>query len=184
MRIILILIILQSSCVNSTKSLELDINQLQEAASLASIEYVITKTIAYHESKWFTRQKATFLAQSEATVTLGLNLDKVSSDDIIISGTTIQMNLPPVEILNFSYDPAKFREIEKYTVNTFWDKITIAEKDEAYRQGESDIRNILPDLRLTENVQANTRKLMRPFLRKMGFKNIFITFKPNPKIDP
>ena len=87
------------------------VSKVQASAKLATVEYVLNKYIFGLKRKKFLFIKlsdADFIAQTEARVKVGIDLNKISTNDIEVNGKSILVKLPPVEILNFSYPPDKF----------------------------------------------------------------------------
>jgi len=182
--VLLLLMILNTSC-NRNPDRALVISKLKNSAKLATVEYVVTKVITTRDQNWLAKD-AYFFAETEATIKAGIDLDKLKEEDIKIDGTRISVNLPPIEIINFSYPAEGFRVIEKYSDQSAvfkWNTISVATKDDLYRQGEADIRSSLSDLGIVKTAQKNTRLLLTKILRLSGFDEIYITFKKSEKLN-
>ena len=130
---------------------------------------------------------ATFLADTEATIKAGVDFAKLQKDAIQIEGKKIDVLLPPVEILNFSYPAEKFR-INEYATNVdpLFNRLTLDEIDDFYRQAEDDIRDNFKYLGIRLTVEQKTRIMLSTLLRQLGFAEISIDFekpegeKPQP----
>ena len=182
--VLLLLMILNTSC-NRNPDRALVISKLKNSAKLATVEYVVTKVITTRDQNWLAKD-AYFFAETEATIKAGIDLDKLKEEDIKIEGMRISVNLPPIEIINFSYPAEGFRVIEKYSDQSAvfkWNTISVATKDDLYRQGEADIRSSLSDLGIVKTAQKNTRLLLTKILRLSGFDEIYITFKKSEKLN-
>ncbi|MBI4648797.1 MAG: DUF4230 domain-containing protein [Bacteroidia bacterium] len=181
--LLLLLLFIQNCKNESFRDRGLTISRIREAAELATLECVVTKTIACNKQKWYNINSATFMARSEAIITLGIDLNKLKPEDIKIKNQQITVNLPPIEILNFSYPAEKFEEIEKYTLNRFWDYISIEEKDYAYRQGETAIREQIHFIGITKTAEDNLRKILYPVLKAAGYNEIYIYIENNEALN-
>ncbi|MEN8119905.1 MAG: DUF4230 domain-containing protein [Bacteroidota bacterium] len=177
--ILLVLILISVSCFRSEPDRAMVISKLKNSAKLATVEYIVTKVISAKDHNWFAKD-AYFFAETEATIKAGIDLDKLKDEDIQIDGSKINVLLPPIEILNFSYPAEGFRVIEKYSDEAAifkWNSISVAIKDDLYRQGEADIRQNIDDLRIINTAQRNTRVLLTKILNLSGFEEIYIDFK-------
>ncbi len=175
---LLIFTMLSSSSCSREPDRALVISKLKNSAKLATVEYIVTKVISAKDKNWFAKD-AYFFAETEATIKAGIDLEKLKEDDVKITGNRISITLPPVEIINFSYPAEGFRVIEKYSdqASIFkWNSIDVKEKDNLYRQGESDIRENINDLGIIKTAQTNTRILIKKILTFSGFEEIYIEF--------
>ncbi|MCX6580668.1 MAG: DUF4230 domain-containing protein [Candidatus Aminicenantes bacterium] len=87
------------------------ISKIKKVARLATVEFTIKKTLYVKKEKkiFFIKVKdATFLAKTQAIITAGIDLDEIQSGDIAIRDDSIQIYLPAIRILNFSYP---FRDV-------------------------------------------------------------------------
>ena len=162
-------------------------SKIQAAAKLATCETTIDKIVLATEQKkvikWLGGKKqAVFLAYSQATVKTGIDLDKLTRDDIKILEKSITINLPSVEVINFSYPSEKFVIDSLITERTLFDNITIQEQEVLYREAEADIRANLQYLGIRQATEEKTRKLMEGLLRNLGYEEIYITFKKEEMI--
>ncbi len=178
--LVVFIALLIASC-SSEPDRAMVISKLKSSSKLATVEYVVSKIISAKDENWFTKNTY-FFAETEATIKAGIDLEKLREEDISISGKRISIKLPAVEIINFSYPAEGFKVIEKYTDDKAllkWNSITVAEKDDLYRQGETDIRNNIKDLGIVKTAQNNTKILITKILRLSGFEEIYIEFKNN-----
>ncbi len=154
--------------------------QLQGCAKLASVEYVLTKMIVADKEKkilGISLNDATFMARTQAFVKAGIDLNKLTPDDISVDGKKISIKLPAIEVVSFSYPVDSFKIIDKYCENGWFNKIKIAEKEQLYRTGESDIRKAIKALGITKTAENNMRELLTGLLKSLQFEEIYIQFK-------
>ena len=159
------------------------VSKLKSSAKLATVEYVITKVVSAKNEKLLS--KTYFFAESEATVKAGIDLNKLREEDIIIEGKKINITLPEIEIISFSYPADAIKVIKGYTYDSkvfTWNNFGLEERDELYRQAEQDIRNSIKDLGITKTAKKNTIKFLEPILRSVGYTEIYIQFKDDENL--
>ena len=172
------------SCKQDKRSLV--ISKIQAAAKLATTETVIDKTVVGSKSKKLLGlikvSEANFVAYTEATVKTGIDLNKLSRDDIRIEGKEISILLPPVEVLDFSYPFQKF-DIDSTILKDSWvNRFDVLDYEEFYRQAELDIRNQLQYTGIIEATQNKTRIMFQGLLKNLGYEAIFIKFTPTEQL--
>lgn len=155
------------------------VSKVRSAAKLATVEYVVTKVISAEKSHWLARDSY-FFAETEARIKAGIDLSKLRADDIIMAGTRIELTLPAVEIVNFSYPAEGFQIIEQYTTpgnKRLWNSFSPKDKDKLYREAESAIWKEMHQLGIYQTAQDNTRRFLRQILASLGFNEIYIHFR-------
>jgi hypothetical protein len=162
--------------------------RIKDAAKLATTETVIEKIVIGNKTrkvlKLFTLGEARFVCYSEARVKSGVDLKKIVKEDIKINGKQIELQLPPVEVINFSFPFEKFRIDSALLDNGFWVSIHIADMEEFYRMAELDIRAQLPYMGIVESTENKTRLMMEALLRNLGYEDIYITFHKGKELLP
>lgn len=179
---LLVIVLLSASCSREPDR-ALVISKLKNSSKLATVEYIVTKVISAKDKNWFAKD-AYFFAETEASIKAGIDLEKIKEEDVKIKGRRISITLPPVEIINFSYPAEGFKVIEKYSDQQSifkWNSIDVKDKDELFRQGESDIWANINDLGIIKSAQTNTRTLLKKILTFSGFEEIYIEFRENPQ---
>ena len=167
-----------TSCQKNKRHLV--ISKIKSTAKLATTETIIDKVvIGQKERKIFGLVKisnAEFVAYSQAIVKTGIDLTKIKRNDIKIDGNIIELNLPPIEVLDFAYP------FERYVIDTIlsdndiFNKIDVIDQEDFFRKAEVDIRKHLKYMGITEQTQENTRKLMEGLLKNLGYEEIYISF--------
>lgn len=165
------------------------VSRIRSASKLATTEFVLTKLIMARQDKKLlflvNLNTATFLAHTEATVKTGIDLSKLREKNVIITGDRINLILPPVEIINFSYPAEKFEIDPDYTTErVFLNHMSIETIDELYRQGELEIRKSLSYLGVAEATENKTRLLVESLLKTMGYKEVYIDFEKSDQLFP
>ncbi|WP_346857642.1 DUF4230 domain-containing protein [uncultured Draconibacterium sp.] len=180
--IILLFCLLVVSC-SQPKQKSFIVTKVRSAAKLSTSEIVLNKIVwTEFESQrklFFIKKPAeVIMFNTEATVKMGIDLSKLSEEDIEIKNDSIIINLPRVEILNFSYPHEKFTEV--FPISNFDDctrKNKIEKLDEVLRLAETDIRDKIKYLKIEEEVEFKTKQILSAFLTKSNFNNVIIRFK-------
>ena len=181
--VLLILFCISVLACNQAKQKSFVVTKVRAAAKLASTEVILNK-IVWTEfektQKWLVLTKPTdvIILNTEATVKLGVDLSKLSENDIEIYQDSIIVNLPKIEILNFSYPHEKYEEV--FPISNF-DHCTrnnkVEKLDQVLRLAEADIREKIKLLKLEKEAEYRTRQLLSTFLAKSNFNNVIIRFK-------
>jgi hypothetical protein len=157
------------------------VGKIQQASDLVTSEFTVDKVVFGKKSRrvfFIPVNEATFLAYSQAKIKTGIDLTLLKEEDVEIEGLKITLILPPVEVINFSYPPASFREDTLISQpNRFLNSISIHDQEEFFRSAEMDIRDNLAYMGLVKSSQTNTRKLLNTMLKTLGFEEIYILFK-------
>lgn len=169
-------------CVSSCKEKRgLVVGKIQKASKLSTTEFKVDKLVFGVKNKrifWVIKlNEAQFLAQSQAIIKAGINLENVREEDIRIEGNKINILLPHVEVINFSYPAEKFEKIDILSTNAFTTKINLEDQENFFREAELDIRNSLQFMDIVETTQLKTRTMLDALLRNLGYKEIYIDFK-------
>ena len=162
------------------------VGKIQEASKLSTTEFRVDKLVFGIKNKrilWVIKlNQAQFLAQSQAIIKAGIDLEKIKEEDIQIQGKKIHLNLPHVEVINFSYPAEKFKKIEILTSDAFSTKINLEDQEKFFQDAELDIRGSLQYMDIVETTEKKTRRLMDAMLRNLGYTEIYIEFKTGPLI--
>jgi len=160
--------------------------KIKDAAKLATTETVIEKIVIGNKKKKilriFTLDQARLVCYSEARIKAGIDLKKLTKEDVKINGKQIELLLPAVEVINFSYPFSRFRIDSTLLDNGLFARISISDMEEFYRLAELDIRAQLPYMGITESTETKTRQMMESLLRSLGFVEIYIQFRKGPLI--
>jgi hypothetical protein len=94
------------------------VTQIRTMANVETVSYSLEKVISYDQdanSIWRFLGNHTKLFVVHGDVIAGIDLSRVSKNDVIIQGKSITVNLPPPQILVTTLDESKMRV---YNVNT------------------------------------------------------------------
>src|SRR5690554_5584175 len=175
-----------SSCQQDERALV--VGKIQAASDLVSTEFTVDKVVFGTKTRnllWFKFSEAQFMAYSQAKIKAGIDLNKILEEDIVISGGKIELRLPPIEVVNFSYPPASFIEDSLISdPKVFLNNINIRDQEEFFRLAELDIRENLQYMGIVKTTQNQTRQMFKVLLGSLGYKEIYITFENNDLLIP
>jgi hypothetical protein len=172
----------QLSCAKPDDRIAI-LNRLQQASKLATVKFTYNKIVwGEKEKRLFIKlHNASFLAYSKVEITAGIDLAKIKPDDIVLGSKSIQIKLPPVEIITYSYPFQKIEVDPNYTTNRFLNTIRVEDMEEFLRLADADIRKSLDHLGIEERAQENTRTFLTKILKKFNFEIIAIEFEAAAK---
>lgn len=171
-----------SACDNKPPDPGILNGKIREIAKLATVDLQISKVIYGVKELSYTLlpnpKDATFFARANVNIQMGIDLKKIRENDIKIKEKSIRIELPAVELINFSMPAESIVPDYYYSQDNSWlNKIELNHIDAFYRQAEDDIRESLKYLGAIEEAEDKTYEFMEGFLIRMGFEEIDISFK-------
>ncbi len=159
------------------------VGKIHKASKLATTEFTIDKIVHGTKNKrWiFKFNESSFIAYSKAIVKTGVDLEKLTKNDIEIDESSISLKLPPVEVITFSYPPHHFKKSD-ISDNSWGNKISVIEQEEFFRSAELAIRENLQYMGVVETTQRKTRTMLRTLLSSLGYNEIYIEFESDELI--
>ena len=158
------------------------ISKVRSAAKLATTQTTIDKLVVGTKTKRLLKlvkiSEAQFVASTKAYVKTGVDLEKLKSTDITSDGKMIDIKLPAVEVLDFSYPFKDFKIDSTITGNAFLNRFELIDYEEFYRRAELDIRENLQYTGIIEQTRTNTTRMVRGVLRNLGYEEIYISYYP------
>lgn len=154
-----------------------DIRYKVKKAELGTVQYTVRQIIRNSDETWqlFGDKKVLFTVK--ATLKAGIDLQKVTDDDIEVNGSSIVLHLPKAEITAINIEP-KDIQVAYSKVSILRSDYTQAQCDEILQAGELSIRT---DQALRQSIVAEAEQNARDFfellLRSNGFEDIKIFFK-------
>ena len=163
------------------------VSKIQKASKLATAEFTLNKAIVATKGKTFLwviqLNEAIFVANTQAIIKAGIDLEKLKKSDVEINGKSIRISLPYVEILNFSYPIDKVVIDESITEDAFMNKFSIKDYDNILEEAELKIREVIPYLGIEDATKQKTRALLETLLRSLGYTEIYLEFKDGLELD-
>jgi hypothetical protein len=177
--IILFVLIIVFSCRKNDRAIV--VSKIKSASKLATVEFTLDKVVFATKDKKFLGlirlNQAAFLAYTQAYIKTGIDLNKLKQEDVKIDGHSINLLLPAVEVINFSYPVEKYIVDKSFKGKEFLVKFKIEDYDDLFRQAEIDIRNSLKYLGMVKTTEEKTRHMMESLLKNLGYNEIYIDFK-------
>ncbi len=152
-----------------------NIFEIKDIGELATTEYTIGKIIKLDDEsdEWYKYGERKILISCKAKVKAGIDLNELKEEDIIVSGKTITIHLPPVKIFSFHIDPNDVvTEMEE--ISGFRDEFTQKEKNIFLKQGEAAIKKELPETGIIEDANNSANIFLMDFYQKMGFEKVIV----------
>lgn len=174
------LLILLFSCKKEDQRY-LVVSKVKSVANLATTETIIDKVVLGTQEKKLLGlikiNKAYFAANTQAIIKSGVDLSLLEEKDVNIEGKRITLNLPHIQVLDFSYPFSSYKIDSTITKNKFLNRIDIMDHERFYMMAELDIRNNLKYTGITEATEIKTRLMMEGLLKNLGYEEIYISFK-------
>jgi hypothetical protein len=149
---------------------------LKQLSDLATVEYVITKIIKANDDKtWYKVGDRKILMSCKASLIAGIDLSKITEDDISIRKKEITMLLPRANLLSINIKPEDIK-IEYQDISPFRSPFTNAERDALAAQGEAQIKNSADSLGILQAAEVNASLTISNFLKKLGYETINIRY--------
>lgn len=154
-----------------------DIKTKIRKAELGTVQYTVRQIIRNSDETWQILGDKKVLFSVKATLKAGIDLDKMTDDDIIVHGKDITVILPKAELLAVNIRPRDIR-VAYSKVSMLRKDYTQQEYDQITRAGELAIKtdNNLKSSILAE-AQSSAKEFFELLLRSNGFNNIEIRFK-------
>lgn len=185
----IVLVLLCYSCGDQSPVPEEKVYEIKNIGELSTTEYTVGKIIKVEDngSEWndisgikkgdykFGERK--LLINCKAKIKAGVDLSKLKDGDIKISGTTIEITLPPLEITSFSMDPSLIRT-EMESVTGLRDEFTQQEKNDFLKQGEEAIKKDITEIGIFKDAADNASAFITDFYQQLGFEKIIIHQTP------
>lgn len=150
---------------------------LQEIQELATVEYTISKVVKASDNQtWYKIGDRKILITCEATVKAGIDMKAVTEKNIVTSGKTIRIQLPPPKVLSVNLPPEGI-QVAFEEVSFFRKEFTSAERDDLLKQAEDQIRNSSSELGILTQAKTNSQLFLSKFLLQLGFEKVEISFE-------
>lgn len=178
--------LLTISCESDERALV--VGKIHGASDLVTSEFTVDKVVFGTKTKnllWFKFNEANFMAYSQAKIKTGVDLNKIAESDIQIDGKKIELTLPPIEVINFSYPPESFVEDSLISdPQVFLNRVNIRDQEEFFRLAELDIRENLQYMGIVKTTQNHVRKMFNTLLRSLDYNEIYIYFSSDELLIP
>jgi len=164
-------------CCTACKKEERDIKYKIKKAELGTVEYTVRQIIRNSDESWKFFGDRKVLFSVKATMKAGIDLDKMTDEDIVIKGDRIKVTLPKPEIVALNIKPDDIK-LEYSKVSSLRSDYTQKEYDEILTAGEKEIRS---DEGLKNSIiadaETNAKEFFEVLLRGSGYTDVEIEFR-------
>ena len=171
----LLALLLCMGCHKKEKQLQ-QVLALQQMNDLATVEYVVTKIIKANDNKtWYKIGDRKILMSCKATLTAGIDLAAIKSEQVNIDGKNITLTLPHSKMISVNIKPEDI--VEQYAaVDVFRQSFTSEERNALAIQAEQQINASIADLGILQTAETNAALFVNNFLHRLGYEKITISF--------
>lgn len=172
---VLLLLLLCLGCHKKEKQLQ-QVLALQQMNDLATVEYVVTKIIKANDNKtWYKIGDRKILMSCKATLTAGIDLAAIKSEQVNIEGKNITLTLPHSKMISVNIQPEDI--VEQYaTIDILRQSFTSEERNALAIQAENQIKSGINELGILQTAETNTALFVNNFLHRLGYEKIKINF--------
>ena len=165
------------SCSNKKEPTKLQqVMALQNMSELATAEYVVTKIIKANDNNtWFKPGDRKILMTCKASLVAGIDLSKLTEQQIKINGDQISVTLPKAHLLYINIKPEDIKTVYQQ-VSFFRDQFSSEEKNKLATQAQQQITAAVDSIGILTSAETNATIFINNFLQKLGYKNIQINF--------
>lgn len=154
---------------------------LQQMQELATVEYTVSKVVKANDNQtWYKVGDRKILITCEATVKAGIDMKEISAGDIVVSGKSIQVQLPAPKILSVNLPPEAIK-VAYEDISFFRQSFTSLERDNLLAQAETQIRSSGKELGILDQAKSNTELFLSKFLLQLGFENVVVSYKEDKR---
>jgi hypothetical protein len=144
------------------------VEQVQTLSDLVTVKYVLEKVVILEDVKWYGENRVLLLAHG--IVKAGIDLKRITADDVTISGKTIRLQLPPPQIMDAYLDDKNSQVIDRATgLLRAFDKDL---EQSARANAVDDIRRAARTDGILDEADKRARLELELFLRQTGFEQV------------
>jgi hypothetical protein len=144
------------------------VEQVQTLSDLVTVKYVLEKVVILEDAKWYGENRVLLLAHG--VVKAGMDLKRVTPDDVTISGKKISLRLPSPQITDAYLDDKNSQVIDHATgLLRAFDKDL---EQTARANAVDDIRRAARVDGILDEADKRARLELELFLRQAGFEQV------------
>jgi len=144
------------------------VQQVQTLSDLVTVKYVMEKVVILEDAKWYGENRVLLLAHG--IVKAGIDLKRITADDVTISGNRISIKLPPPQITDAYLDDQQSQVIDHTT-----GLLRVFDKDleqTARENAVDDVRRAARNAGILNDANHRAQLELEIFLRDAGFKQV------------
>ena len=149
------------------------VTQIQSLSQLVTVKYVFEKVVRLDDVKWYGQNRLLMVAHGVAKA--GVDLAKVKSADVEISGAKITLILPKPQLLDVYLEENQTEVIERSTgiLREFDQQM----EQDARRQAVEEIRKAARASGILRDAEERTRLQLTALARTAGFTEIVVKLR-------
>ncbi len=144
------------------------VQQVQTLSDLVTVKYVMEKVVILEDAKWYGESRVLLLAHG--IVKAGIDLNRITTNNVTISGKSISIKLPPPQITDAYLDDKQSQVIDHDT-----GLLRVFDKDleqTARENAVDDIRRAARNTGILDDANQRARLELGLFLREAGFEQV------------
>jgi len=144
------------------------VQQVQTLSDLVTVKYVMEKVVVLDDMKWYGESRVLLLAHG--IVKAGIDLNRITTNDVTISGKRISIKLPPPQITDAYLDDKQSQVIDHTT-----GMLRLFDKDleqTARANAVDDISRAARGAGILDDADQRARLELALFLREAGFEQV------------
>jgi hypothetical protein len=144
------------------------VEQVQTLSDLITVKYVLERVEILEDAKWYGENRVMLLAHG--IVKAGIDLKKITADDVTISGRKISIKLPPPQITDAYLDDTQSKVIDNTTgLLREFDK----DLEQTARQNAvDDVSRAARKDGILDEADKRAKLELELFLRQAGFEQV------------
>jgi hypothetical protein len=144
------------------------VEQIQTLSDLVTVKYVVEKVVILDDARWYGENRVLLLAHG--VVKAGIDLKKLKPGDVVVSGKSISIRLPPPELTDAYLDDRKSRIIDHTTglLRTFDKDLEQNAREEAVL----DIRGAAIQDHILDDATQRAQLELALFLHEAGYAQV------------
>jgi hypothetical protein len=144
------------------------VHEVQSLSELVTVKYVMDKVVVLEDVKWYGENRVLLLAHG--VVKAGIDLKRLSLDDVQISGKKICLRLPPPQVTDAYLDDQASQVIDHSTgLLRAFDK----DLEQTARQNAvDDIARAARKSGILDDADKRARTELETFLKRAGFESV------------
>jgi hypothetical protein len=144
------------------------VQQVQTLSDLVTVKYVMEKVVILEDAKWYGESRVLLLAHG--IVKAGIDLKRITADDVTISGKSISIKLPPPQVTDAYLDDQQTKVIDHDT-----GMLRAFDKDleqTARANAVDDIQRAARNAGILKDADQRARLELKAFLLEAGFEQV------------
>lgn len=144
------------------------VEQIQTLSDLVTVKYVVEKVVILDDVRWYGESRVLLLAHG--VVKAGIDLKRIKTGDVAVSGKKIVINLPPPELTDAYLDDRKSRVIDHTTglLRTFDKDLEQTAREEAVLE----IRSAAVQNGILSDAGDRAKLELALFLHQAGYQQV------------